>query len=258
MNTENGTNRGNPQQRAHNVAPQKTPANGAKRKKSPVQTTAPKKGAGQGRPQRSAPKAPPTPEQLARYEKIKKIKQQKKQQKRERRVIFVIRLFAALLAYIFVLGCTALLVFALYSSNFGTSNALHIKYSENENPKKIAASTANIDGVMYISATDLGLVYSFTLAGDKQQVTLYFHGIDQSLSLFKDSAVVEINGSPIRLGAKILFTDDYYIPLELIETYFYGANIDRSEEGKVVIIRTSDDDGFYLRVQAPSTTEPVS
>ena len=152
---------------------------------------------------------------------------------------------------------TALFVYSLYTGGSSASgDKMVIADSEGKALKKISAEGANINGTQYVSASTLALLYDFTLAGDKRQVTLYFHNIDQSISLYQDSAAVEINGSMVRLGAKIIFTDDYYIPIELIETYFYGAIIER-DKGTTTLSRTGKDDGFTLRVHAPETPIPA-
>lgn len=226
MSAENSTNRGKGPVKPQNI-PQKRPA-----------------------PKR----VPLTAEQIdARNKRIA----EKERLRRERRETFFARLTLCLIIYVVLCLITTLFVYSLYTGGGAdTGNRLYIADSEGKAIKKITAASSNIDGVQYISASDLALLYKFTLAGDKKQVTLYFHNIDQSISLYKDSSAVEMNGSTVRLGAKIVFTDDYYIPVELIETYFYGAII-KMEDGTTTLSRRGEDDGFTLRVHAPTPAEPA-
>ena len=226
MNTENNTNRGKRPQKTQNIDP-KRPA---------------------------APKKPLTQEQIdARNKRIAEAERKR----RERRETFFARLSLCLIIYVVFCIVTALFVYSLY--NGGGADAgyrLYIEDNKGNNIKKISASASNINGFQYISASDLALLYKFTLAGDKEQVTLYFHNIDQNVSLYKNSSVVEINGSKVRLSTDIFFTDDYYIPVEMIETYFHGAIIKR-EKGITTLSRRGEDDGFTLRVHAPVPAVPA-
>ena len=226
MSTENSTNRGKPPVKPHNI-PQK---------------------------RQNPPRRPLTEEQIdARNKRLAK----QERLRREKRETFFARLSLCLIIYVVFCILTGLFVYSLYTGGSAAEgDRMVIADSEGNSIKKITAARANIDGVQYVSASDLSLLYRFTLAGDKKQVTLYFHNIDQSISLYKDSAAVEINGSMIRLGANIVFTDDYYIPVELIETYFYGAIIER-ENGTTTLSRKGEDDGFTLRVHAPEAPIPA-
>ena len=177
MSAENSTNRGKQPIKPHNVPP---------------------KG------QNSA-RGPLTQEQIdLRNKRIA----ERERRRRERREIFLARLSLCLIIYVVFCLVTALFVYSLYTGGSGDDGyKLEITDSEGNSVKKITAAKSNIDGVQYISASDLALLYKFTLAGDKNQVTLYFHNISQSISLYKDSSAVEINGSMIRLSSKIIFTD---------------------------------------------------
>ena len=226
MSTENSTNRGKVPVKPHNIPQKRT----------------------------NVPKKPLTAEQIdARNKRMA----EQERLRRERRETFFARLSLCLIIYVVFCMLTALFVYSLYTGGSSDSGyKMVIADNEGKAIKKISAEGSNIDGTQYISASNLSLLYDFTLAGDKQQVTLYFHNISQSISLYKDSAAVEINGSMVRLGAKIIFTDDYYIPVELIETYFYGAIIKR-EKGTTTLSRRGEDDGFTLRVHAPETPIPA-
>ncbi len=226
MSTENNTNRGKAPEKTHNVAPKKV----------------------------ASAKKTLTPEQIdARNKRIAEAQRLR----RERLETFFARFSLGLVIYVAIFLITALFVFSLYNGGANEQGyRLYIADSKGNPVKKISAAASNIEGVQYISATDLALLYKFTIAGDKNHVTLYFHNIDQSISLYKDSSAVEINGSMVRLRSDIIFTDDYYIPVELIETYFYGAIIKR-EKGITTLSRGGEDDGFTLRIHSPQPAVPA-
>lgn len=192
-------------------------------------------------------------ERKRRAEERRQRAEEEKREKRETRIVClafgsVIYLVVCLL----IVGFVALLYFGGGGEEFnelnvvdGKGEVLHVQSDEE----------FIIGDVPYISATGLGTLYDFTLAGDKKQVTLHFHNIDQSVSLYKDSSAVVINGVRVRLNAPIIFTDDYYIPLELIKNYFLGAIIEYdSEEGVAKLSRQAGDDSFSLRIRAPGET----
>ncbi len=226
MSTENNINRGKAPEKTHNVAPK----------------------------QAVKPKKVLTPEQIdARNKRIAEAQRLR----REKIETFFARFTLCIIIYVVICLLTGFFVYSLYNGGGAEQGyRLYIADSKGTPVKKISAAASNIDGVQYISATNLSLLYKFTLAGDKNQVTLYFHNIDQSISLYKNSAAVEINGSMVRLSSAIIFTDDYYIPVELIETYFYGAIIKR-EKGITTLSRTGEDDGFTLRIHAPQPAVPA-
>lgn len=197
-------------------------------------------------------KRPLTPEEEARRRRALA----KRKQKRE---TFFARLI--LCAAIYAAFCLAITGFVItrYRGSDVSSYAASLVVADKKGDAlyKIPASQADIHGVEYISASALSSLYKFTLAGDKNEVTLHFHNIDQSISLFKDSAVVEMNGEKVRLGAKIIFTNDYYIPLELIENYFDGAIIERDTKKGVITLSQNEEVDFTLRLHLPQLTTPA-
>ncbi len=225
LNNENNTNRVKEPHKTHNVA------------KKAVKTP---------------PRKPLTPEMEERKRRALALRRQKKE-------TFIARL--TLCVAIYLAFCLAIVgfVLSLYRGSVVSDNACAIVVADDKGGTlyKLSASRADINGVEYISASALAKLYKFTLAGDKNEVTLHFHNINQSLSLFKDSAVVEMNGEKIRLGAKIVFTNDYYIPLELIENYFNGAIIERNEGRGLITVSQNNTADFYLRLQLPQTTPAV-
>jgi len=177
--------------------------------------------------------------------------------RRQKKETFFARLTLCLIIYVVLCLIISVFVFSLYRSKGSEAvGGIVIADAKGKAIHKVSAEKAEINGEQYISASTLSKLYKFTLAGDKQQVTLHFHNIGQSISLFKNSSAVEINGSTVRLRTQIVFTDDYYIPIELIETYFYGAII-KKKDGVTTLSRTGEDDGFTLRVHAPQVSVPA-
>ena len=253
LSTENNTNRGLRPQKAQNIAP-KNRASTRQGVSRPQRGGTARLAATQNARPRTAEKPKPTPEQI---DAARKRKAMQERLRRERRETFLARLSLCLIIYVIFCLFTALFVYSLYTGGSAVQeNRLVIADSDGKAIEKISALASNIDGCQYVSASQLALLYKFTIAGDKEQVTLYFHNIDQSISLFKDSSAVEINGATVRLSSNIIFTDDYYIPIELIENYFYGAIIKR-ESGVTTLSRGGENDGLTLRVQSPAPAIPA-
>lgn len=222
MNAENHTNWVNNADKAHNVA-----------KKAPS----------------GAQKRPVSPQAAERMRRAA-------ERRRRKRETFFVRLAFCAAIYLTVCLMITLFVVSLYRGSTVSDDAARISVKDSSGKElcRLSAEKANVNGVEYISASALSRLYRFTLAGDKNEVTLHFHNIGQSVSLHRDSAVVEISGEGVRLGAKIIFTDDYYIPLELIENYFNGAIIERDGNKGVITLSQNAEADFYLRLQLPQET----
>lgn len=222
MGSENNTNWVNNADKAHNVA-KKAPSGAQKRPLSPQER-----------------------ERLHRAE----------ERRRRKRETFLVRFAFCAAVYLMVCLIITGFVVSLYRSSTVSDDAARIVVADGNGKKlyELSAAEANVNGVEYISASALSKLYDFTLAGDKNEVTLHFHNIGQSVSLHRDSAVLEMNGESIRLGAKIIFTGDYYIPLELIENYFNGAIIERDDDKGVITLSQNSEAAFYLRLQLPQET----
>lgn len=194
------------------------------------------------------PRRPPNPQTEER-------RRRELARRRQRRETFFARLIFGAAVYLAFLLVIAGFVFSLYRGSASGSGAADLVVADADGKElaRLPSSRADLNGVEYVSASALSAVYDFTLAGDKNEVTLHFHNIGQSLSLFRDSAVVEMNGEKIRLGARIIFTDDYYIPLELIENYFNGAIIERDGGKGVTTLSQNIEADFYLRLQLPQS-----
>lgn len=180
------------------------------------------------------------------------------ERKRERRQTFFVRFLFGTAVYLLCCLLIVGIVAALYlGGDKGSSLSLSVVDGKGEELCRISGDSFIIDGTPYVSATGLACLYDFTLAGDKNQVTLHFHNVDQSISLYKDSSLVLINGSLVRIGAPIVFKNDYYIPLELIKNYFVGAIISYDGAKGIAKLSAAGDVSFSLTVHAPTETVPA-
>ncbi|MBR6594131.1 MAG: hypothetical protein IKK83_02985 [Clostridia bacterium] len=204
------------------------------------------------------PQNPPLRRRKLTEEEIAERKIKEAERRRERRQTFFVRFVFGAAVYLVCCLLIVGIVAALYLSSGGESTpALSIVNGQDKELYRIPADSFIMDGTPYISATGLAYLYDFTLAGDKNQVTLHFHNIDQSISLYKDSSSVLINGSFVRIGAPIIFKNDYYIPMELIKNYFVGAIISYDSKKGVAKLSVAGDVGFTLTVHAPTETVPA-
>lgn len=222
MGTENNTNRGFAPEKTHNVAPSGT--------------------------RRTVRRLTP--------EEIEERRAKAAEQRRQRRETFFARLIFGAMVYLL---CTLIIFGFVASLYFWTESpeilTLEILDGRGEVLETVEGDEFIINNVPYVSATALSGIYDFTLAGDKNRVSLHFHDAEESLSLTKDSSSVEINGCKVRLSAPIIFTDDYYIPLELIRNYFNGVTIVYDSEEETARLSVDEDVEVFLKLHLPVGTE---
>ena len=249
MSPTNGTNWGH-----GTVRPQNTDAEhrGAENRRSATD-----------RPQRGTPPRRPRPS----YEQMMERRRIAAERRKIRRSIFLTRLCLCLILYVVFCLLIAAFVFSLYrggASFEGRPLDIIEKETdkdgkEKETAYKIPANKCCTGGVQYVSTAWLSRLYGLTVAGDKERVTVYFHGGDQRLSVYNGSCVVLVNGQPVRLSSKIIFTDDYYLPMELIKTYFTGVIIEyNNEKGRFRLLRDPKADGISLRLKSPEESVPAT
>ncbi len=222
MGAENNTNRGFAPRKTHNVAPS-------------------------GAPKRVRRLTP---------EEIEERKLQAAERAREKRATFFARLIFGTIVYL--LCCVVIFGFAASVYLWNSEDQLaELQITDKKGNVLYTAEGESfiINNTPYVSATALSSLYDFTLAGDKTRVSLHFHNVDESLSLTKDSTCVYINGCGVRLSAPIIFTDDYYIPLELIRNYFCGVKIVYNSEEGIATLSADDEEPFSLKLHMPEETE---
>ncbi len=180
-------------------------------------------------------------------------KRREEERRKERRSVFLARTVVVLVIYLAACIMIAGLVTVLYRGNSGGGTSVQILGNDGKAVYTEAAYTSYRDGAQYISATGLSELYDFTLAGDSNQVTMYFHNIGEKIVFTDNSYVVEINGVKRRLSSAIVFKNDYYIPLELIKNYFNGITIGRSKRGAITLAAEGK---LSLRSFEQTATEP--
>lgn len=196
---------------------------------------------------------PPQKRPLTREQALRR--QREAQRRRERRSVLIARLIFMAMVYLVVCAIMTGVIALMYSGSSADGKRLLVLDAEGETLHSVPASVGYIDGAQYISATGLSALCDFTLAGDSKEVTMYFHNIGQQISFTDRSAVVEINGEQKRLSSKIIFKNDYYIPLELIEDYFCGVTIGQSKSGAITV--SLAEEGLSLRTMTQSDTTPA-
>lgn len=230
--------------------------NGTPRKPKQVVSRSSGRTSGQnGRP--TAVPQRPTPEQL---EARRKAEAKRKAAAKQRRETFFIRLAFTLGVYIILCLIIAGLIAVLYSSDAESKKSYSLKLMLDET-KIYSASTGTMraDGGLYLPVNRLSQLCSITVAGDSKELLIYFHDGAQTLTVTKDSAVVAINDTPVRLGSKVLFSDDdVKLPVELFERYVDGITVNYDEDTAVCTVSKSSDEAVRLKLKAPEATPEVS
>lgn len=208
-----------------------------------------------GRPTGAGPRL--TPEQL---EAKKRAEDKKKAAAKRKRETFYLRLALTLVIYLILCLIIAGLISVLYNSGAekGKSYSLTLMLDET---KVYTAGTAEMkaDGGLYLPVEQLSEICPITVAGDSKELLIYFHDGDQTLTVTKDSAAVSVNGTPVRLDSKVIFSNnDVKLPVELFERYVNGITVSYNEDTAVCTLSKSSNSAVRLKLSAPEATPEVS
>ena len=233
-------------------APVKTPQRPAPhtaQKKRPVQA--------KGRPQPNPKKPPQKPMQ-------KKKRGLSAGEKRGAQMLFAI-LFVAVMFYLVAVLIIALFVWYSFGTLSENTALYSLRVLESDGETRIASYSveeANNRYGLYAPYSVLAPYCDFGVAGDSEQITLYLPdagGSTGSILCNRNSSLVEINGSPVRLSAPVLFVgDDYLLPISLFESYLSGLDISYDEEKQLCILTMPAKPVFSLKLHRPEPAEPCT
>lgn len=180
------------------------------------------------------------------------------------------QLLLAILTVALVLYVVVVLIIAVFLwYSFGTTpknTALYeLELLESDGETKIksySVDQANNRYGLYIPYSVLAGPCSFGVAGDGEQITLFLPGEDGetgSIQCSRDSSLVRVNGSPVRLASPILFEgDDYLLPVSLLENYITGLTVRYDDEEKVCSVALPKTPVFVLKQHRPTPSAPCT
>ena len=218
------------------------------------QGQAPKKRPAGAHPAKTGANRRPAPNQT---QKRKQRRSLSAGEKRGAQMLFAI-LFVALAIYL--LAVLSIAFFIWYS--FGApaeSDALYaLRVVESDGKTRIASYSveqANNRYGFYVPYSVLAPYCSFGVAGDSEQITLYLPdagGSTGSILCHRDSSLVEINGSSVRLSSPVLFEGtDYLLPVSLFENYLTGLDIAYDGEKQLCTLTMPVNPTFSLKLHRP-------
>lgn len=170
-----------------------------------------------------------------------------------------------LVALTIYLAAVLIIAFFIWYS-FGTLSENTTLYAlrvlESDGETRIASYSveqANNRYGLYVPYSVLAPVCSFGVAGDSEQVTLYMPdagGSTGSILCNRDSSLVEINGSSVRLPAPVLFEgNDFLLPVSLFETYLSGLDVAYDSETQICTLTVPATPAFSLKLHRPEPAE---
>lgn len=237
------------QQNAQNPQQAPTPA---KRRPDPKQT--------QKRPQQDPKKQP----QQKQPQKPKKKHSLSAGEKRGAQMLLAI-LFVAALTYLVLMLIIALLIWYSFGTLSENTTLYALRVLDSDGETRIASYSveeANNRYGLYVPYSVLAPFCDFGVAGDSEQITIYLPdagGSTGSIRCNRDSSLVEINGSSVRLSCPILFEgDDYLIPVSLFESYLSGLNITYDGEKQLCTLTVPAKPVFSLKLHRPEPAEPCT
>lgn len=185
----------------------------------------------------------------------------------ERRGAQMLGAILVVAAAIYLVAVLIIAFFVWYS--FGTPSENTTLYSlrilDSDGETRIASYSveeANNRYGLYVPYSALAKLCGFGIAGDGQQVTLYLPdagGSTGSILCNRDSSLVEINGSSVRLPAPILFEGaDYLLPVSLFESYLSGLDVAYDSETQLCTLTIPAKPSFSLKLHRPEPAEPCT
>ena len=239
---------------------QKRPANnGQTRRQDPKQA--------QKRPQQKQEQKPQEQHRKSAQPQNPKQKQKHSLSAREKRGAQMLLAILFVAAVIYVVLVLIIAFFLWYSfgtlSNNTTLYALRVMESDGETRiASFSVEEANNRYGLYIPYSTLAPLCDFGIAGDGEQVTIYLPdagGRIGSILCHRDSSLVEINGSSVRLSAPVLFEgDDYLLPVSLFESYLSGLDVSYDDDKQICSLTIPANPVFSLKLHRPEPATPCT
>lgn len=106
---------------------------------------------------------------------------------------------------------------------------------------------------LYVPYKALSELCNLGIAGDDGTVIILLSPDGGTIECKNNSSLVYINDNAVRISAPVLFeSDDYKIPIELIESYLIGVEVVYNEETMLCTVTAPEDSAdITLKVQFP-------
>lgn len=168
--------------------------------------------------------------------------------------------------YLVLVVSIALFVWYSFSSTpkSETLYALHLLKGDGDDVKRMSTYSvqqANNSYGLYLRYSDLAPLCGFGIAGDAEQITLFLPAETTdgagSILCSRNSSLVQINGTTVRLPAPILFEEtDYLLPVSLFEGYLQGLHIEYDEKKQICRVTVPTNPVFLLKLHKPEVAQP--
>ena len=136
-----------------------------------------------------------------------------------------------------------------------------VTYNSKNRESVLTSSTAdqsNFGYGLYVRADDLRELCGFSVAGDREKLTVVLPGGGDYMECFAGSSVVVINGTRARLSQPVLYiSGSFYFPMILAEEYLTGLRIEYSEKEKLCRISLENGEDTVLGFRFKQTRSPA-
>lgn len=174
-------------------------------------------------------------------------------------------LFVAAVIYVVLVLIIAFVVWYSFGSLSENTTLYALRVMGSDGETRIATYSveqANNRYGLYVPYSALAPYCDFGVAGDNERVTIYLPdagGSTGSILCNRDSSLVEINGSSVRLSSPVLFQgDDYLLPVSLFENYLSGLDITYNDETQLCILTMPAKPAFSLKLHRSEPAEPCT
>lgn len=183
--------------------------------------------------------------------------------KRKRRTVIIVILSLFLTFYIALSLIIGLSVFISFNSTRGTVlyGVRTVKYNSKNRESVITSASSkdsNFGYGLYVAADDLRMLCNFSVAGDKEKLTVILPGGEDYMECYSGSSVVVINGTRVRLDKPVLcISGRFFFPVTLAEEYLTGLKIEFSDSDKLCRISLENGENTVLGFRFKSTVSPA-
>lgn len=174
-------------------------------------------------------------------------------------------LFVAVVAYVALMLIIALFIWYSFGALPESTTLYALRVLDSDGETRIVSYSveqANNRYGLYVPYSDLAPLCNFGVAGDSEQVTLYLPdagGSTGSILCNRDSSLIEINGSSVRLSSPVLFDgDDYLLPVSLFENYLSGLDIAYDDEKQICTLTVPEKPAFSLKLHRSEPADPCT
>lgn len=174
--------------------------------------------------------------------------------KKKRKIVFLILL---LTLYFIINLLIAGFIYFSFNNNSNNAELYSVKIClDEERLYSFEPKEVNNAYGLYVPFQKLCSICDFTIVGDSENINILVRPSGDAVKCKNNSSLIYVNDNAVRLSSPILFqSNDYLIPIELIETYIVGVDVEYNEDKYLCSISRKSEDNVELKILLPNELE---